>query len=87
MPALDFGEAIERKFRLACVGQRHRDGKVGDRERVAQQISAAAEVIVQHLRELLEEAVSLLERSGIGFGAPIDRSLLVAQGAEQIDLP
>lgn len=48
MPAAHVRELIERDVGLLGVGQRHRDGEVGDRERIADQIASTVQVVVQH---------------------------------------
>ena len=58
MPALDFRKLLDRNMRPLGIGKRHRDGEIGDRQNVAKQIGAAAQMLVQDMAVLQDLPVA-----------------------------
>ncbi len=67
MPALDLGKLGEWDVRLFGIRQRDPDREIGDRQRIAKNIFAAAQVIVEHTGELLEESGRFLDSRMVLF--------------------
>ena len=97
------GKLLDRNVRLLRIGQRHSDGEVGDRQDVAKQVCAAAQMIVQDMAVLQDIAGRFLRR---GFarraqiedrlddvleveraGVPREMLRVPAQPAQHFDLP